>query len=132
MLLSVLMAMAAGSPVQLAQLTIRERIVIHVAARPAPATVDWREHKGPHCISVADIGGAALTASDKIDFIVRGGSRIRARLAGACPTLFFYGGFYLRPDTDGRVCEKRDAVHARSGGECQIDKFRLLTPKPAR
>jgi len=47
----------------------------------------------------------------------------------ACPALDFYSGFYLRPSADGQVCADRDTVHARSGGQCGIERFRTLVPR---
>ena len=54
------------------------------------------------------------------------------QLDGECPALTYYQGFYLRPGADGQVCQGRDTVHARSGAECGIERFRLLTPKVAK
>lgn len=113
---------------------IRQRTIVRVPLpppKPVPAA-RWREKKGPRCIQMRDIAGAAIVGEDTVDIIFRGGFRIRVQLESACPALDFYGGFYIRPGADGRVCADRDAIHARSGGVCEIERFRLLTPAARR
>lgn len=97
--------------------------------RPMPR---WKEGRGPKCIARADIVGATVDAQKSVDFILRDRTRHRARLQRNCPALDYYRGFYLKPTADGKICQDRDAVHARSGGECEIDRFRKLTPVKAR
>ena len=113
---------------------VRERVVVRVPL-PAAATTPpplrqsrWKEKRGPRCLRLNTIAGAAIAGEDAVDLIFRGGARVRAQLESACPALDYYGGFYLRPGPDGRVCADRDAIHARSGGECGIERFRLLVP----
>ena len=121
---------SAGAP----ELVIRRKIIIRVPTTTAPTTTPlhrWKDRKGPKCISGRGIGGAILVSTRKVDFILPGGSRIRAELESSCPALDFYSGFYLRPDPeDGMICADRDTIHARSGGECQITRFRRLVPRP--
>jgi hypothetical protein len=88
----------------------------------------WRERRGGRCINSADVAGAAITPDGAVDFVLRGGKRMRAWLESECPALDFYQGFYVKPDRDGMVCAGRDSIHSRSGGECQIDRFRRLEP----
>ena len=117
------------SGVQLAQLTIRQRVVIRVQtlqAAPPPRTL-WREKGGPKCVDMADIQGAAIVAPQSVDVILRGGTRLRVRFAATCPALDYYSGFYIAPTRDGRICASRDVVRDRAGGECAVDKFRKLT-----
>ncbi|HZF43221.1 MAG TPA: hypothetical protein VEZ48_07405 [Sphingomonadaceae bacterium] len=98
---------------------------------PQPPT-RWNEGRGPKCIARSEIVGASVDAQKSVDFILRDRSRHRALLQRSCPALDYYGGFYLKPTEDGKICQDRDAVHARSGGECEIDRFRKLTPAKAR
>lgn len=122
--------------VELAQMTIHERIVIRVprmaparaAARTpiVPATVRFKEKKGPKCVAVADMGGALVAQQGAIDLILTGGKRLRARLDDDCGPMDFYNGFYLRPAADGKVCSGRDVIRMRSGASCQITRFRTL------
>ena len=127
--------------VQLAQLTVHERIIIRVprmgAARSAAATtrlsvpqpMQWKEKKGPKCIAVADIGGALVSAPDAVDLVLAGGKRLRAHLDDDCGPMDFYNGFYLRPKADGKVCADRDVLRMRSGASCGIAKFKPLVAR---
>ena len=127
--------------VQLAQLTVHERIIIRVprmgAARSAAATtrlsvpqpMQWKEKKGPKCIAVADIGGALVSAPDAVDLVLAGGKRLRAHLDDDCGPMDFYNGFYLRPKADGKVCVDRDVLRMRSGASCGIAKFKTLVAR---
>ena len=124
-------ATARPSRMDYAQLTIRERVIMRIQTlrgrAPALAT-QWKEKKGPRCMSSLLIGGAAVTQSDSVDFVLKGGSRLRAELDTDCPALDYDGGFYLAPTKDRMICADRDAIHARSGGECAITRFRTLVP----
>ena len=117
--------------------TFVQSVIIRIPARrsaryrpsggPPPPPV-FKEHKGPKCIDASAIGGAAITTPDSVDFILKGGKRVRAKLEAECPSLDYYSGFYVRAPQDGKICADRDSVHTRSGGDCQIDRFRALTP----
>ncbi|MFS0735553.1 hypothetical protein ABC347_00740 [Sphingomonas sp. 1P06PA] len=132
--------LAAGAPaaaplppvVAIAQLTIRQRVILRVPTRPVPAQTPmrWKEGNGPRCIAADSVAAAALSGKDRIDLILRGGLRLRAEFSDNCPTLDYYRGFYLIPASDRRICADRDSVHARSGGECEIERFRTLTAEP--
>lgn len=91
---------------------------------PPPETV-WHEKKGPNCVSPEDIGAAAVSQKDSVDLMLKGGSRVRAHLEH-CPALDFYSGFYVHAGQDGQICAKRDPVYARWGGECLINRFRVV------
>lgn len=135
-----LLALAVPGPtlvvgrVELARLTVRQRVMVRVP-RVDPTRVrvaqpvEWREKKGPSCIPVAELGGAIVTARDRIDLVLRGGKRVRAEFDDDCRGLDFYRGFYLKPAADGMVCAKRDAVRSRSGARCPVERFRKLLPK---
>jgi len=113
-----------------AQVTIQRTVVIRIPSAPLPPPrVRWREKKTLKCVSVAQLGGFAISQPDSIDLIVKGGARYRARLERGCPSIAFYSGFYIRPPADGRLCSGRDMVHSRAGGQCAIDKFRSLIPE---
>jgi hypothetical protein len=131
--ISLAQAPAAGDPAPLrfAQLIIRERVIVRVPTRPDAERrpMRWRDKAGPKCMPLQGIAGAALIDSETVDFIVQGGPRLRAQLESSCPALDYYNGFYLKPGEDGMICAERDAIHARSGGECQIKRFRKLVPK---
>ncbi len=119
----------AAAPAEMEQrMVVRIRTYSEVSA---PKPIVWRERKGPKCIRMDLLGGAAITQPNSVDLTLRGGQFVRARLEKGCPAHdFFYSGFYLSPAQDGQVCAGRDVIHARIGGDCVITKFRtLLAPK---
>lgn len=122
-------AAPAAERVEYAQVIIRERVIIRVPTARPPRPTEWRERRGPACIPADQLAGAEVTGEDSVDLRLKGGAHVRARLNGRCAVLGYYSGFYLRPGSDGQICADRDAIHARSGGRCEIDEFRLLTPK---
>ncbi len=125
-----LLAAAGAAPILLAQVQIEQHTVIRVRAveSPQPERVKWEERKGPKCIQANALAATLVSSPATIDLLLRGGARMRLRLGRSCPSIDFYSGFYVKPNKDGRICEDRDLIHARSGGECQIDQFRLLVP----
>ena len=104
---------------------------VPIQPRPLGPQIDWVEHKAPKCMPVGAIRAALLSGQSQVDFILAGGTRIRAKFDEDCPALDFYGGFYLQPQDD-RLCAGRDAVHSRIGGSCTIDHFQQLIPKLRR
>jgi hypothetical protein len=133
-------AVAVEEPrVLVAQLTVRQRVVIRVPRiQPArlpvgrvsiAAPIVWKEGKGPKCIALSSMAGAAIDRPTLVDLVLTGGTRMRARLDGDCAPLDFYSGFYIRPSADGKVCARRDAIRVRSGASCTIKQFRVLTPQ---
>jgi len=133
----------SDSRLRLAQITVRERVIIRVQtlsprAMPArssrktvlPKPLKWKERKAKKCIATELLAGASVTQEDSVDLLLRSGSRLRARLESSCPALDFYSGFYLKPTKDGRICADRDTIYSRSGGHCEITAFRNLVPDP--
>ena len=121
--------------VQLAQMTIHERIIIRVPrmsvtqqARRVPIPIVYREKKGPKCVAAADLAGALIVQRDTVDLVLAGGRRLRAHLDNDCAPMDYYGGFYLRPAADGKVCANRDVIRVRSGATCGITTFKTLQP----
>ncbi|WP_207789965.1 DUF6491 family protein, partial [Sandarakinorhabdus oryzae] len=72
------------------------------------------------CISINGIAGAQVFGDSAIELTMRGGTRWRLLLAQECPGLSFYQGFYYQQKQAGQLCAGRDAIGARSGGECAI------------
>ena len=121
-----------ADPIQFAQVMVREQILIRVPANlrqvakaPEPQ-IDWKEKKGPKCVPMRLISGATLLSQNSVDLIMRDRSRVRAKLERSCPALDYYHGFYIRPDKDGQICADRDSIRSRMGGQCEIEKFKLL------
>ena len=121
-------------PVLYAQVVIEQRAVVRVRpvmAPPPNSNVQrqrWVEKKGPGCIRTNMLAGALISSTDSVDLILRGGARLRARLEKTCSSIDFYQGFYVKPSKDGQICQDRDLIRSRVGGECQIQDFRLLVP----
>jgi len=117
--------------VELAQLSFRSHVVVRVQTTQLAMVplASLREKKGPKCIAMNDILAAAVVERSSVDLVLRGGFRIRARLAPHCPGLDYYSGFYVVPSSDGKLCASRDVIRDRAGGECEIDKFRQLVAR---
>ncbi len=128
------------------RVVIEQQLIIRVPARrspinnfaadPAPRArapqqpVEWVEKKAPKCVAMRNILGMQAVQRDSIDLITRQRQRLRAKLNRGCRALDFYAGFYMQGNEDGRLCEDRDQIHARTGAKCEIDKFRLMVPVP--
>ncbi|HWW55560.1 MAG TPA: hypothetical protein VN047_01580 [Sphingopyxis sp.] len=126
------------------QVVIEQQLIIRVPARRSPINnfaagpgssgrdtdlpVVWKEKKAPKCIAMRNIMGMQAVQRDSIDLITRQKQRLRAQLNRGCRALDFYAGFYMQGSKDGRLCEDRDQIHARTGAKCEIDKFRLMVP----
>lgn len=124
---------SAPEPVQLAQLTVRQHILVRVPARGQlriqPATpIEWKEGKKVKCIPARSVSGATFLGRDRVDLLLRDRTRVRAKLENSCPALDYYRGFYISPDADGMICADRESIRSRMGGECRIDAFRTLKP----
>jgi hypothetical protein len=114
------------------RMVIRDEVILRIPIRPrrSPA-IEWKEGKGPRCLDADRIAGAMLSGPSSIDFVLRDGRRFRAHMDSECPAIDFYGGFYLQPD-DERICAKREYIRSRVGGDCRIERFKTLEPRPKR
>ena len=116
---------------------VYEQIVVRVTPVPrndnrmgnVRQNIAWQEARGPSCIPIRQIVGAAQIGQESVDLILRDSTRIRARLERRCPAMDYYRGIYFRPSRDGMICAERDEFRARSGGSCEIEQFRLLRPR---
>jgi len=120
----------APAGLSVSRVMIRDEVIMRVpVVRPHVGwPVRWFEKRGPKCIKADDVLAATLADDGSIDFLLRRGQRMRAKLESQCPTLDFYGGFYLQPE-GGRICADREEIRNRIGGSCQIEKFRLMVPR---
>lgn len=87
--------------------------------RTKPGTAAARR-AARQCIPISTLAGAQLLGESTIEVTLKGGARWQMQLAQDCPALSFYQGFYYQPQRAGQLCAGRDAVGARSGGECGI------------
>ncbi|WP_129791699.1 hypothetical protein [Sphingosinicella sp. CPCC 101087] len=111
-----------------------QQIIIRVTrerrtAAAGGAPTNWRERRGPRCLTARQVTGATSLRPNSVDLILRDNSRVRAVLQRRCPALDYYRGFYINATQDGRICADRDSIRSRAGGECQIDDFKALTPE---
>ncbi len=115
------------------RLIVRDEIIWRVPVVPVRRgpTIHWDTRKGPKCIAAKSLAAAAIADDSSVDFLLRNRTRLRASLDSDCPTLDFYGGFYLQSD-DERVCAGRDEIRNRMGGSCRIERFRLMVPTLAK
>lgn len=122
---------ASAAPVPAAEsevrrVIIRNRLVIRVPVRPRRAEpVRYELVDGPKCLDSEDILGARIAGRRSIDFVLRNRQVVRMTTDRECPSLDFYGGFYVQPG-DQRVCARRDAIRTRMGSSCQIEEFHSL------
>jgi hypothetical protein len=119
------------APLQYAQLTIREQVIIRFSGRLQPvqeSSVEWKEGKKIKCIPARIVAGAAVPTEHSVDLILRNQARVRAKLDASCPALDYYYGFYITPNPDGMICADRDTIRSRMGGQCGIDRLRILKP----
>lgn len=128
MLASPIPAGADPHGTEVAQLTIEQSLIVRVPRRVPVKPLRWKEKKGPKCVAMSAIAGAAVVADDAIDLVLRGGQRLRAVFSSNCPALDYYSGFYILPTSDGRICADRDMIRTRAGGQCEIQRFRKLVP----
>jgi len=121
---------AAATPLRWAEVIVRSHVVVRIdRTPPAPArplASMFREKKGPRCLDMDDMAGAAVIAPGSVDFVLRSGRRMRARFGASCPGLDYYSGFYIAPTRDAKLCAGRDAVRDRAGGECPVERIREL------
>ncbi|KAB7646389.1 hypothetical protein [Polymorphobacter fuscus] len=96
---------------------------IPVTTRPFPPRAGR-----DRCISVDGLAGAQLFGDRAIELSMKNGRRYRLFLARECPALSFYQGFYYRRGKAGQLCAGRDAIGARSGGECPIASIIAVRP----
>ncbi|MEY2926935.1 MAG: hypothetical protein RL367_1412 [Pseudomonadota bacterium] len=129
---------AVVTQMQISQLQIQQTTIVRIRPanvplpnRPIPQ-IQWQEKKGPSCIQVNAIGGALVSSPDTIDMVLRGGSRLRAKLEKNCMAIDFFQGFYVKPSKDGRICQERDTIRSRLGAECGINRFKTLVPSKDR
>lgn len=135
-LLSLALSLVAAGPLRAgaSQMVVSEqRSIMRVRVVSPRITVPlrWRETKGPRCIGAQQVLAATLAEGRQIDFHLRDRRRIRAKMDSDCPTIDYYGGFYLQPE-DKRICAGRDEIRPRMGGSCRIERFHLMVPQRPR
>jgi hypothetical protein len=111
------------------------RIIIRIPPKPGPAPAGrseptrWKEQKIGKCILMDRLVGSRPGPKESLEILTRDGNVIRAYLGDGCLAREFYAGAYVERSADGKLCVDRDLLHARTGAECEIEKFRLLVPE---
>jgi hypothetical protein len=110
-----------------------ERVIIRIPPKPAPSRrsdpTKWQEKKIGKCILMDRLIGSRPGPKESLEILTRDGNVIRAYLGEGCLAREFYAGAYVERSADGKLCIDRDLLHARTGAQCEIDKFRLLVPE---
>ncbi|MGF1549420.1 MAG: hypothetical protein ACFBQW_02640 [Sphingomonadaceae bacterium] len=114
------------------RVTVRRQLTIRMRAVPSNEVpkIRWRASAGPRCLATRSIAGATMLGPRSVDFILADRRRIRVELAGSCPALDFYYGFYVNAAEDGQLCAERDSIRSRVGGQCEIKRFHRLQAVP--
>jgi hypothetical protein len=121
------------------QVRSEQRIIIRLPSRPASGTgagrstqqepAAYKEEKVGKCILMDRLIASRPGPKESLELATRDGHLIRAYLGDGCLAREFYAGAYVERSTDGKLCVDRDLLHARTGAQCEIDKFRVLVPK---
>jgi hypothetical protein len=126
-------AAPATDGIQVAQMMIQQRVVVRIPIAPVQAAPQaptrWVEKKGPKCVGLNSLAGFVVRGPQVVDLFMRGGQRIRTRLERNCSDVDLGYGFYVKPNADGRICRNRDVLHARTGGQCDVERFTNLVPE---
>jgi len=89
----------------------------------------FEEQKIGKCVAMDKLTGFSLGPRESLEFVTKDRHIIRAYLGDECLAREFYAGAYIERSNDGKLCRKRDIIHARSGAKCELDRFRLLVPE---
>lgn len=106
------------------RVTIRTTTIILRTPRPVVVV----EKKADDCVKVEDLAGFSVNRFDSVDLVLKNGTLLRAKLGNDCPALGFYGGFYIKANSDKKMCAKRDSIRSRSGRQCAVQSFASLVP----
>lgn len=118
------------------QIRMEQTVIIRIpSAAPPPKgkakdfQEEYSEEKMGGCVVMKKIAGVRVTGKQTLELLTVDGHLVRAYLNKGCEAREFYSGFYIEKPGDGRFCKNREILHARSGAECSITKFRLLKAK---
>jgi hypothetical protein len=117
------------------QVRTNERVIIRIPPKSEPASskrsepIEYKEEKIGKCLLMDRLIGSRPGPKESLEIMTRDGNLIRAYLGDGCLAREFYAGAYVERSSDGKLCIDRDLLHARTGAQCEIDKFRLLVPK---
>lgn len=117
------------------QVHFEQRVIIRIPQQTSPPakssksqTPRYREEKIGKCLLMDKLVASRPGPKESLDLVTRDGVLIRAYLGDGCLAREFYAGAYMERPADGKLCIDRDLLHARTGAQCEIDRFRLLVP----
>ncbi|WP_066552759.1 hypothetical protein [Croceicoccus bisphenolivorans] len=117
------------------QVETRRRVMIRITplsrvAPPPPVVVQKAEPRrratsgeAQQCIPLEDVAGVKLGQGRTLLLYMRDRRVVRTLLERSCQVSSFYSGFYVERPADGMLCAGREALHARSGADCQLSAF---------
>ena len=111
------------------QVRSSERVIIRIPNKSAPAGKRYKEQKVGKCLLLDRLIGSRPGPKESLEILTSDGNVIRAYLGDGCLAREFYAGAYVERSTDGMLCIDRDLLHARTGAQCEVDRFRLLIPE---
>jgi hypothetical protein len=119
------------------QVRSEQRVIIRLPSRAIPLSgknipaepIQYKEEKVGKCILMDRLIASRPGPKETLELATRDGHLIRAFLGDGCLAREFYAGAYVERSADGKLCVDRDLLHARTGAQCEIDRFRLLVPK---
>lgn len=107
-----------------------ERVIIRIPNKSTPpGNKRYKEEKVGKCLLLDRLVGSRPGPKESLEILTRDGNVIRAYLGDGCLAREFYAGAYVERSTDGKFCVDRDLLHARTGAQCEVDRFRLLVPE---
>lgn len=118
------------------QVQVRQRVMIRITplSRVSPPPPVAPRSEAPRrrvvddeprqCIPLADVAGVKLGQGRTLHLYMRDRRVISTLLERSCQVSSFYSGFYVERPADGMLCAGREALHARSGADCQLSAFR--------
>jgi hypothetical protein len=120
------------------QARVEQRVIIRIPSRAStpvatpgngsPKPAQYKEVKIGKCLMMDRLVASRPGPKNSLELATRDGVFIRAYLDDSCFAREFYAGAYMERPADGKLCVKRDFVHARTGAKCEINKFRVLQP----
>jgi hypothetical protein len=120
------------------QARVEQRVIIRIPSRASspvstPSSgsqkpAQYKEVKIGKCLMMDRLIASRPGPKNSLELATRDGIFIRAYLDDSCFAREFYAGAYMERPADGKLCVKRDFVHARTGAKCEINKFRVLQP----
>ncbi len=120
------------------QARVQQRIIIRFPSNAGNGVystgkpIKYKEEKIGKCVLVSRLIGSRPEGKDRLEFVTKDQQLIRAYLGDGCLAREFYAGAYVEKSSDGKLCIDRDILHARTGAQCEIDKFRLMVPQKAK